>query len=243
MLDETAALIEELQNLRPPLPTTLNSFTETLRNKVVQALRSRQSDETTGMNQVRAFQDTVALAEDSEMPHLPGSDLGLDHLEAMLKTVHSESFSPSKLGRWLGWAQAALVAADVGVTLEDVKQINLRHADQPVPLVDSQVTGDGLHDLVVEAVERLNAASIPLGMSEAHFNARTIVDVREILTRPIPPVPLVAVEGEREKLAAIIRESRFTSQPRSYPNQTNERIADAILAAGFRLGVPDERSE
>jgi len=81
------------------------------------------------MNQLAAFRDTVALAEDRDMPMLPDTSFGLEHLEEMLKVVETGDFSESKLGRWLGWAQCALVVANIGVTLEDVKQINLRYAD------------------------------------------------------------------------------------------------------------------
>ncbi|MEE3755218.1 hypothetical protein [Mycobacterium intracellulare] len=69
------------------------------------------------MTQLQALQDTVRLAEECSMPDLPGNTLGLEHLRAMAATAETSSFSPSKLGRWLGWAQCALVAATIGVTL------------------------------------------------------------------------------------------------------------------------------
>lgn len=81
------------------------------------------------MNQVEALRETVRLAEQRGMPEMVGSDLGLDHLRSMLKTVSASKFSDAKLGRWLGWAQCALVAADVGVTLADMKTLNTRHLD------------------------------------------------------------------------------------------------------------------
>lgn len=67
------------------------------------------------------------------MPELPGTDLGLAHLRSMAERITPE-FSEAKLGRWLGWAQCALVAAGVGVTLEDVKRINVGHAVESLPL-------------------------------------------------------------------------------------------------------------
>jgi hypothetical protein len=79
------------------------------------------------MDQRAAFQDTVWLAEEKGLPEWPESSLGLAHMRDMQGRIGD--FSESKLGRWLGWAQAALVAGNVGVTLEDVKQINTRHAD------------------------------------------------------------------------------------------------------------------
>lgn len=80
------------------------------------------------MNQLQALRETVRLAGECGMPELPGNTLGLEHLRAMAATAEKSSFSPSKLGRWLGWAQCALVAANVGVTLEDMKALNMRHA-------------------------------------------------------------------------------------------------------------------
>lgn len=82
------------------------------------------------MNQIDALSETVALAEQHGMPELPGSELGLDHLRSMLTRVNGSEFSPAKLGRWLGWAQCALVAAGVGITLDDMKALNLRHKDR-----------------------------------------------------------------------------------------------------------------
>lgn len=87
------------------------------------------------MNQSAAFHETIRLAEQHGMPEMPGSDLGLQHLRFMHDTVNTSTFSDAKLGRWLGWAQCALVAADVGVTLADMKELNARHT-QPKPLWD-----------------------------------------------------------------------------------------------------------
>jgi hypothetical protein len=74
--------------------------------------------------------DTVRLAEGRGMPELIGSDVGLAHLRSMADTAEAASFSDAKLGRWLGWAQCALVAADVGITLADMKALNLRHTSR-----------------------------------------------------------------------------------------------------------------
>lgn len=82
------------------------------------------------MNQADALRETVRIAEQYGMPEMPGSDLGLHHLRSMLATVNTSKFSDAKLGRWLGWAQCALVAADVGVTLADMKALNRRHSDR-----------------------------------------------------------------------------------------------------------------
>lgn len=81
------------------------------------------------MNQRAAFVETIALADHAGMPeHSPvDPSLGLAHLRDMYARLDPE-WSDAKVGRWLGWAQAALVAANVGITLEQVKQINLRHS-------------------------------------------------------------------------------------------------------------------
>ncbi|UBV20331.1 MULTISPECIES: hypothetical protein [Mycolicibacterium] len=85
------------------------------------------------MNQLQALRDTIDLAEAHGMPELPDSPIGLQHLRDMLGEVDKANsatpFSASKLGRWLGWAQCALVAADVGVTLDDMKALNMKYAD------------------------------------------------------------------------------------------------------------------
>jgi hypothetical protein len=84
------------------------------------------------MNQRAAFLATVQLADslESSMQEPIDPSLSLKHMRSMLSRL-SADFSEAKLGRWLGWAQAALVAADVGVTLDDVRQINTRYADDP----------------------------------------------------------------------------------------------------------------
>lgn len=81
------------------------------------------------MNQLQAFRDTVSLAMHRKMPDRPGTSLGLQHLQSMLARVEVGGFSEAKLGRWLGRAQCAVVAAEIGITLDDMKAINLTHAD------------------------------------------------------------------------------------------------------------------
>ncbi|WP_457160611.1 hypothetical protein [Mycobacteroides abscessus] len=74
--------------------------------------------------QRQAFADTVFLASKHGMPLAPESDLGLHHLMKM--RIQAQDMAGSKLGRWLGWAQCAVVSAGIGLTLEDMKAINLR---------------------------------------------------------------------------------------------------------------------
>lgn len=79
------------------------------------------------MDQVEVFRETVRLASAHGMPAMPGSEVGLDHLQGMLATIDGETFAEDKLGRWLGWAQCAVVAAGVGISLNDMKALNARH--------------------------------------------------------------------------------------------------------------------
>lgn len=79
------------------------------------------------MNQRQAFLETIKVAREAGMKPNPGSPIGLMHLENMFQRI-SPSFSDAKLGRWLGWAQCAVVAADVGITLDDMKKINQRYS-------------------------------------------------------------------------------------------------------------------
>jgi hypothetical protein len=82
------------------------------------------------MDQLAAFRDTIRLARLHDMPERPGNPLGLAHLRSMLERAESGEFSDTKIGRWLGWAQCAVVAADIGVVLDDMKYINKAHADR-----------------------------------------------------------------------------------------------------------------
>lgn len=76
------------------------------------------------MDQKAAFRETLIAASDLGMPALPGSPLGLDHLLDMYTKICEGDFSEDKLGRWLGWAQCAVVAADIGLTMDDMREIN-----------------------------------------------------------------------------------------------------------------------
>lgn len=80
------------------------------------------------MRQYEAFSATIRLAEDRRMPLGSKDDsLSLAHLKDMFSRI-TPGHSDSKTGRWLGWAQCAVVASGVA-TLEDMKEINLAHAD------------------------------------------------------------------------------------------------------------------
>lgn len=79
------------------------------------------------MDQRRAFKETLDLAIERDMPDYPGTSFGLEHLKDMWSRL-DKNFSDAKVGRWLGWAQACVVI-DGLATLEEMKQINLKYAD------------------------------------------------------------------------------------------------------------------
>lgn len=54
-------------------------------------------------------------------------ELSLQHAEDMLSRITPE-FSEAKLGRWLGWAQAAMVAQGLA-SLDEMKELNKKYAD------------------------------------------------------------------------------------------------------------------
>ena len=78
------------------------------------------------MNQRQAFDDTIALAVERGMLELPGTAYGLAHLKDMQVRLE-DGFSDSKVGRWLGWAQCAVVMQGIA-TLDEMKGINLKNA-------------------------------------------------------------------------------------------------------------------
>lgn len=85
----------------------------------------------TNKEMVLAAHDTLALAQRNGMQSSkPGGDTGWLHLEVMLQDMSAKRsrWAKDKMARWLGWMQAAVVAAGCG-TLEDMKQINLRYAN------------------------------------------------------------------------------------------------------------------
>jgi hypothetical protein len=84
------------------------------------------------MNQRGAFEETIQFwisREDWTVAYVPNRDdsLTLDHAKDMLTRITPE-FSEGKLGRWLGWIQAAMVANGLA-TLDDMKSINTKYAE------------------------------------------------------------------------------------------------------------------
>ena len=70
---------------------------------------------------VDAFINTLRIGNTESMPD--EGELGYKHLFEMADRILDEDFSDDKLGRWLGWAQAAVVAG-TNYTLEDMKMLN-----------------------------------------------------------------------------------------------------------------------
>ena len=99
------------------------------------------------MNQLGAMRDTIALMDERLKAAEPmtereqdrifmlDADLQPEHLRDMLAVMErgvnpqdtERDFSEAKLGRWLGWAQAAVVAMGLA-TLDDMKNINRKWA-------------------------------------------------------------------------------------------------------------------
>ena len=83
------------------------------------------------MNMIEAAKETLAKAEAAGMDILTSDipELDYPHLQLMLSRMQVNEMSEAKIGRWLGWMQAAVVAADIGLGLEDMKEINKKWAD------------------------------------------------------------------------------------------------------------------
>jgi len=102
------------------------------------------------MNMLEAMRDTIALMEirltelaeegdqgGAERMHIEAlsPDLRPGHLRDMLRMMVSDinpqnpaiGFSDGKMGRWLGWAQAAVVAMGLA-NLDEMKAINMKWA-------------------------------------------------------------------------------------------------------------------
>ena len=80
------------------------------------------------------MQETLTQAQEHGM-----ADIGEDvlvaecdywHLQEMVEQAQNGEFSDAKLGRWLGWMQCSVVAAGIGLSLEDMKSINRRYEQE-----------------------------------------------------------------------------------------------------------------
>lgn len=83
------------------------------------------------MNMIEAAKETLALARSVGMDNCESDKAELDypHLESMLVKMSTEEMSEGKMGRWLGWMQAAVVCNCGELTLEHMKEINRKYAD------------------------------------------------------------------------------------------------------------------
>lgn len=94
------------------------------------------------MNQLGAMYESVALGKErakyvSDDEIIIKDGFSIEHMESMVRRARgldSEStseypFSEAKLGRWLGWIQAALTAQGL-LSLEEAKEINKKWSDK-----------------------------------------------------------------------------------------------------------------
>lgn len=82
------------------------------------------------MNIRQAVEDTMQLAHErvNAAAHSCVKELSYDHLCEMHEAIDlNRSMSDTKLCRWLGWMQAAIVSWGTA-TLDDMKNINKRNA-------------------------------------------------------------------------------------------------------------------
>lgn len=82
------------------------------------------------IDQKEAFRQTLELAalHGMDMIAFDELELSFQHLQDMYtRILHGKAdFDGEKLGRYLGWAQCAVVAAGIGVTLQDMIDLNKR---------------------------------------------------------------------------------------------------------------------
>lgn len=80
-----------------------------------------------------ALRLTCAMAASPPMPSTGG--LSAEHIRGMPDRI--AGFSSAKLGRWLGWAQAAIVAGGLA-DLDDMKRLNMQASARALPLSETE---------------------------------------------------------------------------------------------------------
>lgn len=98
------------------------------------------------MDVLAAMRDTVALGKLRQMGR--HGDMGLEHIEDMLKRM--EGMDEDKANRFLGWAQASVVAHGCA-TLDEMKSINRTYSGMPYPM-----TSAAAYDVYQKCAEKWN---------------------------------------------------------------------------------------
>lgn len=161
------------------------------------------------MNQVEAFKETIELAERLGMPAFSSLHgwantarhaIGLEHLKDMFNRL-TPDMSPAKMGRWLGWAQACVVAAGVGATLEDMKAINQRWADETYdrdPVDELILSLEGKHDCEGYPDDECKQAAKELRDMKLRLQAAVALCERAVRrTEAVQPEPLAEAIAEK----------------------------------------------
>lgn len=120
------------------------------------------------MDQVKAARETIELIRNrAQSIELPDS-LSLPHLLDMVQQMEADEnpqggkFSVGKLGRWLGWIQAAATALGV-LSLDEAKEINKRNSCSALLPVSPVPLDAGL-------AERLSSVSAKVGQQAATYD-------------------------------------------------------------------------
>lgn len=112
------------------------------------------------MNQRQAFKATLELAWERGMhfqaEQAPSENLTYRHLVNMYDQIAAGDFSPTKMGRWLGWAQASVVAAGIA-TLDEMKAINKRFMNDEATLLDGAQIIEPEHGVQMRRAEEFAA--------------------------------------------------------------------------------------
>ena len=116
------------------------------------------------MNQLQAFRDTIAFIEKrdrmgtwEENSRGRPASIRPDHVRDMLRRIEEDpnSFSSSKRGRWLGWAQCAATACGV-LSLDEAKMINRANEKDVDARINPRLIDQLLLDLGLDLCKVIN---------------------------------------------------------------------------------------
>ena len=120
------------------------------------------------MNQLQAFRDTIAFIEKrdrmgtwEENSRGRPASIRPDHVRDMLRRIEEDpnSFSSSKRGRWLGWAQCAATACGV-LSLDEAKMINrANEKDVDAPKITPEMINLVLGEFGIDLYKVVNLKS------------------------------------------------------------------------------------